>query len=224
MGKFPRRRPALLLAALVVAFGGAALASPEAQARYETLLASARSGDATVDWQALRFAYAETDAFDPFDRAAYRRNAMIAAFSRDDFRGALTQAKSILADNFVDIDAHVVAGASFKHLGDEAGSEREFAIADALVKSIQASGDGSSPARPFTVISAAEETSFLRGGGLRITHRAVLKQDGHSYDVLRTADKDGNEQPYYFLADRILAAQQAATLRQGHADGAAPTP
>ena len=53
------------LVLLLVAAFSSDLAAEDATARYEALVKIAKQGDQPVDWQALRFAYAETPNFVP---------------------------------------------------------------------------------------------------------------------------------------------------------------
>ena len=72
----------VLLAAIALAPSLAFAADAAADARYQTLLAAAKSATAPVDWKALRFAYADSSAFNVFDTSharscGSRRSAII---------------------------------------------------------------------------------------------------------------------------------------------------
>src|SRR6516225_3710724 len=104
-----RMRRVLLVLLLVFAFP-AALAAEDATARYQALAAAARQGNQPIDWQALRFAYAETPDFDPLGAVTRtRREKMFAAHAAGDDKTALAEAVRVLDQNYTDIAAHVVS-------------------------------------------------------------------------------------------------------------------
>jgi hypothetical protein len=196
---------AMAMAAPAAAFDGAS------EARYQTLLAAAKAGgDQPVDWAALRFAYADSAEFDlSGDRSDTARKAMFAAINTGDDKAALVQARLILDPDFVDIDAHVAADLADQHLGDAPGAQREHDIALGLLRSIR-TGDGSTPKTAFTVISVGEEYATMRAFDLKVTGQALIQAAGHSYDRLDTLDSDGKTRSFFFLIDRIIAAEGAA--------------
>jgi hypothetical protein len=199
----------LLLLACATALPAAAF-DGASEARYQSLLAAAKAaGDQPVDWAALRLAYADSAEFDlSGDRTDAARKAMFAAINAGDDKAALVQAKLILDQDFVDIDAHVAADLADQQLGDAAGAKREHDIALGLLRSIR-TGDGSTPQAAFTVISVGEEYAMMRAFDLKVTDQALIQAAGHSYDRLNTTDSDGKTQSFYFLVDRIIAAEGA---------------
>lgn len=198
----------LLVLALAAAFPAAAF-DGASEARYQALLAAAKANQ-PVDWTALRFAYADSAEFDlSGDRTDVARKAMFAAINAGDFKAALVQAKLILDQDYVDIDAHVAADLVYQHLGDAASAKREHDVALALLRSIH-TGDGATPKTAFTVIDVSEEYSMMRAFDLTVNNQALIQADGHSYDRLNTTDGDGKTHVFFFLIDRIIAAQGAA--------------
>jgi hypothetical protein len=199
----------LLLLTLAAAPPAAAF-NAAGEARYQSLLAAAKAGgDQPVDWAALRLAYADSAEFDlSGDRNDTARKAMFAAINAGDAKAALIQAKLILDQDYVDIDAHVISDLALQHLGDTAGAKREHDIVLGLLRSIH-TGDGKSPATAFTVISIGEEYALMRAFDMKVTDQALLQAAGHSYDRLNATDSDGKPQSFYFLIDRIIAAETA---------------
>jgi len=214
----------LVLLALVALAPSIALADDAgADARYQALLAAAKSGTAPVDWKALRFAYADTSAFDVFGtRLSAARKQAISDYSARDFNGALAQTKLMLDQDFVDPEAHLFAAAAYDRLGQPADAERERAIARGLLDSIGA-GDGKTSATAFTVIAVNEEYELMRSMGVKVAQQSLINQGGHAYDLLAGTGPTGAEASYYFLIDRVMAAESAALhLPRPHPPATAP--
>jgi hypothetical protein len=197
-------RALTMLCALVIAVSAAWGAD------YAALVAAAKKGDAPVDWQALRFAYADSPGFDAFGTRTMRvRKAMSAAFQRGDFAEAAAQGEQLLDAAYLDIDAHAVCAAAYEKLGDAVRAKRHRDAVAGLLASIR-TGDGSSPATAFTVITVAEEYSVMRQLGLKTTGQALVQSGGHAYDKLDAVDKQGQAHSYFFLIDRVVQAESNA--------------
>ena len=200
-------RRVLLVLILVLAFP-AALAAEDAAVRYQALVAAARQGKQPVDWQALRFAYAETPDFDPLGAVTRtRREKMFAAYAAGDDKTALAEAVRVLDQNYTDIAAHVVSEVASYDLGDEERSHQEHEIVVALLRSIR-TGDGQAPAAAFTVVSITEEYDYMHYLKYEFHQQALVSVDGHAYDRFEV-ERDGKSYVLYFLADRVLAAEAA---------------
>jgi hypothetical protein len=208
----------LALAALLAAAGAwaqtpkapkppqAAAQSPDA--RYQALVTAAKAGDASVDWQAMRFAYADRPSFSPEagdDEAAHARK-MREDYQTGDFANAIEEAKAVMDVDFVDAEAHLIASQAYAKRGDQLSAGREQAIAVGLLKSIQ-TGDGSSAAQAFTVIRVKEEYVMMATSGRRVTRQSLQQIEGHSYDVLETVNRAGETATVYFQIDRVRAAE-----------------
>jgi hypothetical protein len=62
----------------------------------------------------------------------------------------------------------------------------------------------------------------MRTLGAKITNQALVQQGGHSYDVLTAVDGQGRKATYYFLIDRVLAAESAALTPGAVSEGGPP--
>jgi len=185
-------------------------AEPDPEARFQTLLAAAKAGDQNVDWQALRFAYADRPSFSVFgDGLDAVRKQMFAALEAKDYAGALNSAQQIIDKDFVDADAHLIVFLCEVRLGkpDQGVCDRDIGVG--LIHSIQ-TGDGKTPATALSVITVAEEYTFLRASGLRPASQALIHNGGHSYDLLNAVDQSGQPHPVYFLIDHIVADEAKA--------------
>jgi hypothetical protein len=203
----------MLLAAAAFAFlvgQPAHAADAAADAHYQTLLTAARAGDpASIDWQSLRFAYADSSAFDLIGaKTDAARKAMFAALNKDDNKTVIAQASAILDADYVDIDAHVALDLAYQATGRAAQSAQEHKIALGLLRSVR-TGDGTSPQQAFTVISVGEEYATMRAFAMRVTGQALVEAPPHSYDRLSVVDAEGEAHTFFFLVDRVLAAESA---------------
>jgi hypothetical protein len=200
----------LLLLALAPTRPAAAAFDADSEARYQSLLAAAKAGDPAIDWGALRLAYSDSAEFDlTGSRTDEARTAMFQALNAGDYKAALAQAGKIIDQDYVDIDAHVISDLADQQLGDAAAAKRQHDIVLGLLRSVR-TGDGSTPAKAFTAISVGEEYAVMRAFAMKVTSQALIQDGGHSYDQLSVTDADGKPQSFYFLIDRIIAAESAS--------------
>jgi hypothetical protein len=128
--------------------------------------------------------------------------AMSEALGSKNYREALKNAETVLAREYVNMDAHFVAYVSNRELGatDKAGFHRT--VFRGLVESIVHSGDGKSAEKAWVVINVHEEYVVLRALGFRPGEQSLLNKDGHAYDVMKVKNvDDGTEQTFYFNVD-----------------------
>lgn len=197
----------LLLVGLLLAPGGL-LAGHADAATYSQLVEQAQDGE-DVNWQALRFAYADSPEFDLMGVTLMLSLApMNKAMQEKDFAEAARLAELVLERTYVSLDAHLVCAAAYAELGEKARSERHKAIAQGIFNSI-ATGDGTTPEKAFTVIAVWEEYSVLRALGLQPQGQSLLNENGHSYDVLTAVNPHGKSFLIHFQVDRVLAAEKA---------------
>jgi hypothetical protein len=204
-----RNALAALLLLLAFAPPPAAAFDGASEARYQSLLAAAKAGDQPIDWAALRLAYADSAEFDLMgSRTDEARTAMFQALNAADYKAALVQAGKVIDQDYVDIDAHVVADLADQRLGEAAAAKRQHDIVLGLLRSVR-TGDGSTPATAFSVISVGEEYAVMRAFAMKVTSQALIRDGGHSYDQLNVTDSDGKPRSFFFLIDRVLAAEGA---------------
>ena len=180
-------------------------ADPDPEANYQNLLAAAKSGTGPVDWQALRFAYADRPNYVP-DADGDDRRAMFIAANAHDWATVLAKANKVLDENYTDGMAHHSAAAADFSLGHRDEGAKEAAMAEGIFQSIR-TGDGLSFEHAFTVISVAEEYDLLATMGVDLDQQALSNNDGHVYDVMTVHDDSGKTVVYYFNIDREWAAE-----------------
>jgi hypothetical protein len=211
----------LALAALLGLAASAALAATpgDPEARYQELLAAAKAAAPNADWLALRNAFAQRPGFKILSQSAAKRQ-MFESAEKSDCATALPAAKAVIEEAYVDIDAHLVAAFCEENAGDAAAARLDRDIGAGLIASVR-TGDGLSPATAFTPIDVDEEYALMRALGAKVTQQALAQQDGHSYDVLSTLGAGGQPATYYFLIDRVLAAE-AAEIKPGDVSEGGP--
>ena len=200
--------PFALALSLVATAAGAAV-TQDAEGRYQALLAAAKASAPNADWGQLRLAYADRPGFKLFSQSPARRQ-MLQAANAGNCAQALLSAKAVIEESYVDADAHMVAAYCEEAAGDAVAARLDRDIGAGLLQSIE-TGDGLSPASAFTVIDIDEEYALTRALGLSVASQALIQQDGHAYDALQATNDKGQRATYYFLVDRVLAAEAAAT-------------
>ena len=209
-----------LCAALPVAAAAATALSVDTEAHYQTLLAAAKAAAPNADWGALRLAYSRRPGFKAVADSGAKRQ-MFEAGQTADCTTALSAAKAVLAEDYVDIDAHLVAAFCEDRAGDKTAAQLDRDIGAGLVASVE-TGDGLSPASAFTPIDVDEEYALMRALGVHVTDQALIQSGGHAYDALTTLDQAGHKTTYYFLIDRVLAAESAALKPGAVSEGGPP--
>lgn len=177
--------------------------SQEVKSRYDVLLERVKKGDPTVDFRELRFAYAETSLYNPYgDGREDLTNAMFLANKDKQYVKSIEYAEKILQDNYVDVDAHMMASFTYDLLGEQDKANFHRFVGRGIAQSIMFSDDGISLKTAIKVISVDEETLLLNMLGLRTISQSELHIDGHSYDKFVVADKETNRQSdMYFCID-----------------------
>jgi hypothetical protein len=211
----------LVCLALLAAVAARADPPTDAEARYQALLATAQNGGPNVDWGVLRRAYSERPGFKVFEQNPAKRRMFVAAGAQNCV-DALPAAKEVLADRFIDSDAHMIAAFCEDVAGQAALASRDREIGAGLVKSMQTAGDGLTPATAFNVIDVDEEYSLMRALGLKLDDQALIHDGGHAYDALTTVDPAGRKATYFVLVDKVLAAESAALAPGSVSEGGPP--
>jgi hypothetical protein len=216
MGHAMKHLPIAALAMLACTLIPAALATddrPAAQAKYAELAAKVRSGDLSVDWQALRVAAAIGEVGDMSTDFLSIQKAY-GLLNENKFADALKSAREVEDHNIADLDAHFLAWRSLIELGRQEEAEKERLLLAAMLQSITDSGDGKT-AKTAWFATTIRETYLYMGSILNVQfldHRTA-KQDGHYYDVVAVKDKDGKQSVIWFNADTEMHRQEAAGER-----------
>jgi Domain of unknown function (DUF4919) len=173
---------------------------------YIDMVREVKAGDLSVDFAQMRMAYAATPEYAP-DGGADDTQQMFALLNAKKFDDALKIANKVLEKQYVNIDAHLVASASYDGLQKASEAKLHHDIVVGLVKSILNSGSGDSTATAYKVISVEEEYSVMRVMGWRPGKQSLIHEGPRSFDLMEMTDtRDGSTVTRYF--DVTLSEQQ----------------
>ena len=175
---------------------------PAQKTKYDALLEKVQQKDSSVNFTELRHAFYESPNYHPQSpMMSYR--PMNAALAQKNYEEALKIAESVLAKNFVEINAHMTAQIAYQETGNAEKAEFHKFMVDGLLNSIKSSRDGTSKEKAFEVISINEEYGLIRSLGLRPIKQALQEDKGHFYDVITVVDPQTNQQSQlYFNIDK----------------------
>jgi hypothetical protein len=194
-----------LALALWSGFGSAA----EAKSQYDVLVERVKNADPAVDFKELRIAYTKTPQYDP-NKNDTRKLEMLKALSNNDNLKAIEYAKKVLADNYVNIRAHMTCATAYKMLGNEDKAKFHKHVFEGLISSIIYPGCGKSLETPFMVISVEEEYVILEVLELKLEKQELLTANGHHYDRLQVINPKTNMQlSLYFCVDILFNSDNA---------------
>ena len=200
---------AVLPALALLLFSAPALASEDPT--YSEMVAEAQNDGLSVNYTALREAYALTTGADLEGLSLNKQvEPMIESAQAGDCDKALGISDQVLKSAFVNILAHMVRSECFDKKGELAKSAREDTIVSGLKDSIFGSGDGRSEKSAYVIVSLDEEEFVLSSLGLNGGTQALLHDGGHSYDLIQAADEKGLKSSVYFQIDAIEAAEDRA--------------
>ncbi len=175
----------------------------ETVSRYDLLLEKVKAGNPAADFGTLRSAYAASPHYRPFDKDRSKlKNAMFRAMAGKDYAAVVGRAEKVLSDDYVDIDAHVIAAREYARMGADKEADFHRAVARGLLDSIRDSGDGRTPETAYRVISVDEEYALISSLNLKRGKQAQERLNGHDYDRVIVTDRNGGK-PYdlYFNID-----------------------
>lgn len=129
--------PLIVLSAIAVV----AQSNPQTSISYDELVQKSRNGDSKVDYGQLRMAYVASPKYSSdVDMVAVKK--MNSKLQSKDYEGALDAANALMNEDYVSIDAHIVAYLAYREQQDAAHAQQQHDIAMALIQSILDSGDG----------------------------------------------------------------------------------
>jgi uncharacterized protein DUF4919 len=176
--------------------------SQEVKPSYESLLEQVKKSDPAADFTALRIAYADAPSKAGGDTSPDASRSMFSAMQEKKYEKAIEHAEKVMKAKYVDINAHMIASAAYKEMGNTEKERFHRYVAEGLIKSILSSGDGKSQKTAFMVISTDEEYVILRAYGLMPQSQALLSANGHHYDRLDAVNPNTKEKvTLYFNID-----------------------
>ena len=175
---------------------------PTEKTKYDLLLEKVKQKDPSVNFTELRHAFYESANYNPYaPMMTYR--PLNAAIAQKNYEEALKIAESVLAKNFVEVNAHMAAQIAYQETGNAERAQFHKFMVDGLLNSIKSSVDGKSKEKAFEVISVNEEYGLIRSLGLRPIRQALVEDKGHRYDAITVIDPQTNQESViYFNIDK----------------------
>ncbi len=178
---------------------------PVSETPYEALLEKLKAGDMSIDFQALRYAYATSSSFVTEMNLVTLRRAMFQAVTAKEYTQAVKLAEELLNKVYVQPEPHLVLDWAYTALGDSSRARFHHDVAQKLIRSILDSGDGATPQSAMTVVSIAEEHAVMNALGLLPGMQATMPTGGHQYDSWNVVDsRTGKARKIYFNVDRFF--------------------
>jgi hypothetical protein len=184
--------------------------APRPSGDFAALLSAAKANPASVDWTALRAAYAASSAFDPSMGQSSAIRASIAAMKDGNWAEAEKEAQADLHANWMDLRGHLLAATAKVEISGRNPSDPDLVAAEGILRAIRATGDGRSPETAFQVLAVSEEYVLLELSHAKATQQRLVRMNGHSFDMLAAVDtRTGGQGWVYFNVDILLARETA---------------
>ncbi len=151
-------------------------------------------------------AFTETPEYTGTMMAVYR--SLWDTLNKRDFEGVLKIVDTVLKQNYVEPNAHMVAAIAHNELGHREEARFHRFIANGLLQSITSRGDGKTSETAYQVIDISEEYALFRSMNLtRKSQSAVPSDGGPIMDRMVVVDRRTNEErAMYFNVDNPQAA------------------
>ena len=178
---------------------------PSEKKVYDELLEQARRSNPALDFTALRVAFYDSPHYHP-DTPMMSYRQLWGALSQKNYPQAIEIAESVLKNNFVEVNAHMVAHLAYRETGDSERAQFHKYMADGLLSSIKGKHDGKSVETAYHVISINEEYGLMRSLAVRPIKQALVNDKQHFFDAITVVNPQTNEQTIvYFNVDRVFA-------------------
>jgi hypothetical protein len=177
------------------------------QQEYQALLERVKKSDASVDFKRMRELQTRLDNYAPYG-AGLEDEHPLAALAAGEVARAQALAEGILAQGYLDLEAHFAAAQVADKRGDAAAAAHHRYVLQGVLDSILKSGDGKTPETAFVVIAISEEYAVMHHLGLKVAGQGLISDDeGHSYDLLHGVDPATQAaREVFFNIDAIMGA------------------
>ena len=172
--------------------------------RFESLLAAAMKEPKKADWNALRHAFSQTDAYQPYNVQWREESAKVA---KDIHGGNLKAAETALVkllerERFMRLDAIAMAVALYEKMGEKDKARKHRELLQGLAETVFVRERGMSFEKPIEVLFIDEEYLVVRSLGLQHKGQSLREKDGHHFDVLTLESGEGQpDREIYFNID-----------------------
>ena len=178
------------------------LQAQDKPSEYATLLAALISGKTDIDYTRLRLSWMDSPEYKNAKDVSSEEKRMMTELNAKEYAKALKDSETVLASEYVNIDAHFAAFIANRETGVADKAAFHQLVFGKLIDSILGSGDGASPEKAWVVITVHEEYVVLRALGFTPHGQSVMQKDGHNYDELNVkSNQDGSEKTLYFNVD-----------------------
>jgi hypothetical protein len=186
--------------------------------KYKAYKDRVAAGDLSIDWRAFRLAAALGQVSGGFDWQPVKQR-VIDDLDAGKYEEALAESKTVIDHNMANGEGHLLAMTVFQKMGKAEEAKKEFAILDAIGKSISDSGDGNSAATAWFTVGPSESFFFLTDGlGATFKGQELVRVNGHAYDKLTVLDKAGKKREVWFNTDTNEALKERAVRAAGKND------
>jgi hypothetical protein len=178
---------------------------------YGELLSNAKEHPESADYTALRMAFTETDAYDPYTLDKSLANVM----KEDQLEEAVETLAKSLDRNYVNIQTHITAVHLYRRLDVQPKIVYHQTWISGLIKSIFESGDGMTFDTAFVVIDTGEEYSLFGVLTALLRKQSLVEHNGHQFDVMNVVRRDQpKEMTLYFNIDIMWTWAHQNLLRK----------
>ncbi len=205
------RRPTIASVAVLLILGGLAVpsgAQEQSADTYVDLLEAAKRGQANVDYEQLRAAFALTEGYQPYgmyldDLQERAREAV----SERDLDLAVARVETMLEAAYPSLETQYWAAFVYQAAGDSLRSQFHEQELAHLYEAALSTGDGSSVHAPITVLYTGEEYLILQVlRKVDVLNQSIEHAGGHSFDRMGVRDRStGDKTDVYFNIDALVA-------------------
>lgn len=186
---------------------------PEPLTEYERLLAEAKSLSFTLDFNALRRAYVESEEYNP--HGGVRLEGLPEAYSaveKGEFGDCLRYVDRVLVGNYMSLEAHMIGVLCSGRSANLPREDQHRYMVEGLMEAIESSGDGRSQGSAYHTITTSELRGFVRLKGLQVLDQSIVYDREGVYDKMQVRDPEsGDEYDLYFNVSRQFAHTAAST-------------
>jgi hypothetical protein len=162
---------------------------------YESLLRQAQRGDPSLDFVALRQAFARRPDYNGY---SVEVDPLLKCLAAQDWAGAEKQARTLLISNYLQLDAHYVLLLISRRKGDKAAEKQHDFMLRGLSLAIRGGHDGSGPEQAWKALDVTEEYAVCRLAGWKVQKQEAVRQGEKRYDRLMVINGAGKTFPIYF--------------------------
>lgn len=180
-------------------------AVPETE--YRRLLAEAQRLSFTLDFDALRNAYSESEEYNP--HGGVRLTGLPEAYQsveQANYERCLSYVDEVLANNYMSLEAHMIGVVCSGRSSEHEREDRHRYMVEGLMDSIERSGDGRTQQSAYHTITTSELRAFVRLKGLEVLEQSIVYDQQGVYDKMQVRDPEsGVEYPLFFNVSQQFA-------------------